>query len=499
MRLFLYFSAGRVAMYTENTETAKMLFKALEGLILPVIAVNRTGGVVFLNSSAVNIIGDGALKLQGTSIKDVFDAHTIKRLEELVAEPEKEQPPLVSVLEIDGKKKSFKFVLSAYPKGSSPLFYIMSLEKDSQENTLSMAPNPFEPVNKLDVLFRDVFSRLPLAVYARDVTGKMVFINKKTLEINGQPSDAGTDYPEFISKEKIKEYIERDLEILRRGNIAEFIDEDPDNPNYARRYTRLIKFPLYDKGLRPLMVLTVQEEDTASLRTVLENLPFAVFAKKYDGNIFLWNKKCETLFGIEAKDVILKSGFFPGDSAYTKERVAEQEEEIFTSGKPLEIAQEIISVDKKIKLLHTIKTPVYNKDGSPAILICVFEEISSLKKSEREAQDKKDLYLSVIENARDGVVILKDGIVSYINAPLLSALSYNAGEVLSREIYSFTDAGSAVGLREVCAEIKSKETAKTPARIIFVSKNREKISFEVTGFLSKRAGQAAEVLFLRKL
>ncbi|MBE9169807.1 PAS domain-containing protein [Pleurocapsales cyanobacterium LEGE 06147] len=124
------------------------------------------------------------------------------------------------------------------------------------------------------------------------------------------------------------------------------------------------------------------------LQTIINYLPVAVFVKEGKENNFgafkLWNKTCETMFGLTSQQAIGKTvhDFFPKQQAdffSQKDRLA------FERGTVEDIPEEPIdSHSLGRRLLHTFKVPIYDENHQPEYLLCISEDITERKRAEEE-------------------------------------------------------------------------------------------------------------------
>lgn len=138
------------------------------------------------------------------------------------------------------------------------------------------------------------------------------------------------------------------------------------------------------------------------LQTIVDHLPVALFVKDGQSDKFgqfkLWNKTCETIFGLTAKQVIGKTDYdlFPPNQADFFRR---KDQEAFRRGTPEDIPEEpIASYSLGTRILHTIKVPMYDESHNPEYLICISEDITDRKQAE-EALKQNENQLQLITDS----------------------------------------------------------------------------------------------------
>lgn len=116
------------------------------------------------------------------------------------------------------------------------------------------------------------------------------------------------------------------------------------------------------------------------LSSIIEHLPVAIFAKdvKSDWRFSLWNRAAEKLFGMRADQMLgfTDYDFFPKDQA---DHFRATDERVMQGGAVIDIPEEEITSPRGVWTGHTVKVPIYDAEGKPAILLGIIEDISDRK------------------------------------------------------------------------------------------------------------------------
>jgi len=103
------------------------------------------------------------------------------------------------------------------------------------------------------------------------------------------------------------------------------------------------------------------------------------------------------LFGASSADVIGRTSYRSDINKDQAEFLRDADLRVFESRKEQNIPQELVSTASEgVKIMHTVKTPVFNSDGTPNCLLMVSEDITAKTKMEkqiREAGDKNTLLI----------------------------------------------------------------------------------------------------------
>ena len=404
-----------------------------------------------------------------------------------------------------GNKVVLDLIKVPMPETASSPSRVLTIAQDITEKYLQDREG-----SKTYNILQTIFNEAPVAIYARDINGDIIFRNKKTLEVygsSGEPSENETE-------EKKDFYKKRDLNVLKTGKAASIPEEEYLGSDGKKRVIRAVKSPIYDKAGKPFMVVTIGEDITSAyererevvhyknfLQEIINNLPVALYAKKYTGEYILWNKKCAEVFGKKAEEVIGKTTHNDKINPEQEEFIRMQDQKVFDAKRELDIPQELISTQEgEIKIMHTVKTPLFFADGTPNCLLGVSEDITAKSKMERQVYESRGKYSMLVENCKEGILIIEQGKISFANKTLLTSLGYEEREVEGKTFADLASASSAEAAKEFYDKISAGTAASDYAFIKLDDKNKDEVfEFEVSGVTSKYLGKKIEIMFLRNI
>ncbi len=141
------------------------------------------------------------------------------------------------------------------------------------------------------------------------------------------------------------------------------------------------------------------EETTAFLDSVVENIPLMFFVKDArDLRWVRWNKAGAETIGLSREELIGKTDYdvFPQDEA---DFFTRKDREALTSGKLVDTPEEPVHTRHKgIRVLHTLKVPILDANGTPQYLVGISEDITERKQAEEEASRTRAFLDSVVDN-----------------------------------------------------------------------------------------------------
>ncbi len=353
-----------------------------------------------------------------------------------------------------------------------------------------------------------LLDNVPVAIYARGVDDTITFINRRAQELfPGEEASRTETKGDFYDK--------REQIIFEKGENLDIAEETYTQNSGKTILLHLIKAPVFDKDGKPFMVLTVAEDITQKkaqekeiinaknfLQNVINNLPVSLSVKDYNGKYILWNKKSEELFGVSSKEVMGKTSYRTDMNQEQLEFVREGELKVFDSKKEQSIPQELISTAKEgVKIMHTVKTPVFNEDGTPNSLIIVSEDITAKTKLEKQIREASDKNTLLVENAREGVLLLEEKKIMYVNRALCHILGYtDAKSLTGKTLADLTLPDYRDLLRDKCEEVLSgSQEANSSAIIRFSKENGETVEVEFSAVASRYLGRRILLCFMRDM
>ncbi|MDB5048481.1 MAG: domain S-box [Fibrobacteres bacterium] len=135
------------------------------------------------------------------------------------------------------------------------------------------------------------------------------------------------------------------------------------------------------------------EIQTAFLKTIVENIPAAVFIKdiRDDFRVTLWNKSAEEIFQVRREDIIGKTAhdLWPKEQA---DLYLESDKRVAYDGKPVDVREEPSQTrDRGTILLNTVKLPLIIPGSSePEYLLAISNDITNEKRVTAELQAAKE-------------------------------------------------------------------------------------------------------------
>ena len=149
----------------------------------------------------------------------------------------------------------------------------------------------------------------------------------------------------------------------------------------------------------------VEEKSRATLsfyRSVVEQLPHAIFRKDLQGRFTYANPRLSELTGLPQHEIVGRTlaEVFPPDQA---QRYASQDEEVLRTGTPLEVIEEFRADSGRLLQLHISKTAIRNPHGRVIALQGLMVDVTERQHMEEALQQERFLLNTLISNLPDPI------------------------------------------------------------------------------------------------
>ncbi|HEV2707664.1 MAG TPA: PAS domain S-box protein [Pyrinomonadaceae bacterium] len=234
-------------------------------------------------------------------------------------------------------------------------------------------------------------------------------------------------------------------------------------------------------------------EASAFLSAIVESSDDAIIGKRLDGTIISWNAGAEKIYGYTPAEVIGRniSIIIPPD------RTGELKEILARIARGERVAHiETVRVRKdgtRLNMSVTI-SPVTSDDGRIIAASAIARDVSGYRRAEAALRESEERYRSLLENAND--IIYSHDLQGYylsINRAGVEATGYTREEVLGGMNIAQVVAPEHLALARRMTEQKLHDPTPTVYEIDIISKDRRRLTLEVSTRISMRDGKPVSV------
>jgi PAS domain S-box-containing protein len=164
---------------------------------------------------------------------------------------------------------------------------------------------------------------------------------------------------------------------------------------------------------------------------------------------------------------------------------------------PSRYETEILSKDGK-SIPVEISASVIEYEGKPADM-AIIRDITERKKAEQALQESEEKYSTIVERGNDGIIIIQDGLLKFVNTPLTIITGLTPEETIGKQ---FLDLVSPTYREMVSDRYKKRISGEEPPNryeIEILSKDGKKIPVEISATLIEYEGRPADMAIIRDI
>jgi two-component system, cell cycle sensor histidine kinase and response regulator CckA len=286
-------------------------------------------------------------------------------------------------------------------------------------------------------------------VWVVDKTGHVTYANPRMAEILGYPIEEITGRHIFAfmdeqGKKSSLEYEQRRIKGIRERHDFEFIQK-----NGERIYTSIESAPLFDgKGKYQGIVAAVQDitwqrqaeeklkQSDERYRTLFDNPVEAIYIHDFEGNFIDANDTALALLGYK-RDEIRGVNFA---ELLDPEGVANAIKYIGyirkTGSSSIKVGHKLKRKDGAIVYVETSGSLLF-RDGKPFAILGIARDITENKRTAEALSISEERYRLLVENSDQGILVVQDTLIKWVNTKLSEITQYPADELLTRPFIEF--------------------------------------------------------------
>jgi PAS domain S-box-containing protein len=207
----------------------------------------------------------------------------------------------------------------------------------------------------------------------------------------------------------------------------------------------------------------------ALLNTVIQTIPELIWLKDVDGVYRSCNKMFERFFGASEADIVGKTDY---DFVNKADADSYREHDLLAiaAGKPTSNEESIIFADDgHHAIMDTIKTPVYDTQGTLIGVMGISRDITTRKQSENLLRESEEKYRILSELSPEMIYLVDlKGIVTYLNKSAAAQFRVNPSQIIGKHIEDvFPPAISRMNLEAIQKVINTKSPYYSEREIQF--------------------------------
>ena len=199
----------------------------------------------------------------------------------------------------------------------------------------------------------------------------------------------------------------------------------------------------------------------AALRAIVQNSPLPIYALDRRGQVQLWSRACEELFGWSESEVVGQRAPFVDDEQIPDfEAILERafSGEIVRGHEVGRRRKDGSAVEVSISA-----APIRDKTDRVVTVMCVISDVTDRRKAERALRASEELFRSLTENSSELVSLIDaTGNIAYLSPSAARFVGIDVGEAIGRSLRGLTHPDDKQELRAVAKMLRDLDGASKP-------------------------------------
>ena len=342
--------------------------------------------------------------------------------------------------------------------------------------------------------------------------GVVKFVNKSLADMSGRPIDeiTGSPFQQNIHPDALEEVSQRYKNRIAGLPVPSIYETTLIRANGEKVIAELNAaiIPFQNRPADLVFVRDISERKQMMKELKESEERYRTLITTMGEGVWLTDSRDRTIFTNRALRKML---------GYSEEELKDQIVTDFLAPKSWKVFEDVVKrrIDEK-KRSSTYELTWIKKNGSSCITkvtgthiideegkftssFGVFTDITVEKHIERSLQESEEKYRNLVERANDGITIVQDRKLKYVNQSLSEILGYSIPELLGKPFPRFIHPDS---LAEV-EEYYTRRMAGEDVRPIYDSKFRRKdgssIDVEINAGIISYQGNPADLVFIRDI
>jgi len=234
-------------------------------------------------------------------------------------------------------------------------------------------------------------------------------------------------------------------------------------------------------------------------QSLIQCAPNIILFLSPDHILLEFNPEAERFFGRKREDVLGKNyfeEFLPDDA---RQDIAADIKKVLAGEPARGFKNVVIDHNGQERILRWNVERVLDSDNKPIGIVAIGQDITEREKTEITLQESENRYRTVIENAGEGIAVVQDGILQFINPHFKDTTGYSEEELTSGPFIEFVHPDD----REKVMEIHKKRLKgeEIPPAYEFRANHKQGniMWLENNGILIDWDGRPASLNFIRNI
>jgi len=367
-------------------------------------------------------------------------------------------------------------------------------------------------LRKSEERFRATFEQAAVGIAHVSPEGRFLRVNQKSCDIAGYsreemlectfqeityPDDLKADVAqtnqllsgEIDTYSMEKRYIRKDGELVWINLTVALVRDEEGQPEW---FVAVVK----DISERKLAEEKIKESEEKYM-TMVEYSNDMIWTLDKKGDFTYFNKKSEEITEYKIKEELNK-GFSP----IILEEDLEMVYDVFRrtlQGKSLHYEVRIHDASRnKLITLSVSTAPIYN-DKEIIGTVSFGRDITTQKQAEKKIRESEEKYRALVDQAQDGITILQDGKIKFVNPYLAKLQGYTVEELLNTSFTEHISPDELPRIKEIYQRRMNNEPVPSVYESVIQTKDGSRKEVEFSAGVTQYNGEPADLVIVRDI
>ncbi|MEM2959311.1 MAG: PAS domain S-box protein, partial [Candidatus Jordarchaeaceae archaeon] len=240
-------------------------------------------------------------------------------------------------------------------------------------------------------------------------------------------------------------------------------------------------------------------ESEQKYRSLVDTSPDPITLTDLDGKILMVNKEGLKVLGCEKEEELIGKSGFDFIAPEDHQRALKIMKRLLETGSARNIEYKIVKRDGTVVSVETNMSVIVDAYGKPKAILGVSRDITERKLAEAALRESEAKYSALVENSKDGIIIIQDGILKFVNTASIDLAGYKPEELKDANFLDFV----APDYRELVLQRYNDRLAgkKVPPiyEIEILNKDGAPLPVELNAAPINFQGKPADLVFIRDI
>ncbi|MEK9150158.1 MAG: PAS domain S-box protein, partial [Candidatus Desantisbacteria bacterium] len=284
------------------------------------------------------------------------------------------------------------------------------------------------------------------------------------------------------------------------------------------RFTTSIEGCLsYQQTLRELTKTKQAEKKLLLYKFMVDSAHDAIFFKDLESRYIIANQNTLAAFALSEKEVIGKNDYeLMPDAQEAKKNVAD-DQIVFATHKSTEVTKHMAAADGSSRWFQAIKVPSFDDKGDVIGLVGIARNVTEnklleielrkhhdnleelVKERTEELVESEEKYRNLVNRAQDGICIIQDILLKYMNPWSSQIMGYSMEEMLNTPFTRYIHPDELAKVTDMYYRRMAGEDVPQKYETVVKHKDGHAIEIEISGGIITYDGRPADLVFVRDI